>query len=265
MAFEPWVIYGDDNRHEVYAEPSRARRQAALSTVALVPKKLVRKSGSHYRLVSESYRESYNLCAGEPFANQRVVSECSAFLVAPDTVVTAGHCIYDEASCKNYKFVFDYAYLPNEPRTVPASSVYSCRSVVHTEVNPGSDFAVVRLNRPVTDRAPVQVRMSGAVAVGDPLYVVGYPAGLPAKISGGARVRSVDERGFILANLDTYGGNSGSAVFNDANDQVEGILVEGEADFVMKGNCMVSNRCADDACIGESLTPMSVVLPYLRR
>ena len=45
---------------------------------------------------------------------------------------------------------------------------------------------------------------------------------------------------FFVANLDTYGGNSGSPVFNSDTHEVEGILVRGEADFVQQGNCQVS-------------------------
>lgn len=49
------------------------------------------------------------------------------------------------------------------------------------------------------------------------------PAGLPQKIAGGAKVRSI-QTGFFVANLETDGGNSGSAVFNLSNGVIEGIL-----------------------------------------
>lgn len=67
-----------------------------------------------------------------------------------------------------------------------------------------------------------------------------------------------------MANLDTYGGNSGSAVFNDRTGEVEGILVRGEVDYTYKGNCMVSNVCTDSGCRGEDVTYISEVLQFLQ-
>ncbi|WP_420540401.1 S46 family peptidase (plasmid) [Paenibacillus polymyxa] len=44
----------------------------------------------------------------------------------------------------------------------------------------------------------------------------------------GAAVRDNPPNAFFVANLDTYGGNSGSPVFNSDTHEVEGILVRGE-------------------------------------
>ena len=52
------------------------------------------------------------------------------------------------------------------------------------------------------------------------------------KVAGGAKVRSNNNGVYFVANLDTYGGNSGSAVFNLQTREVEGILVRGENDYV---------------------------------
>jgi hypothetical protein len=60
-----------------------------------------------------------------------------------------------------------------------------------------------------------------------------------------------------VANLDTYGGNSGSPVFNATNHQVEGILVRGENDFVTNGSCYVSLVCPTTGCRGEDVTRCS--------
>ena len=60
--------------------------------------------------------------------------------------------------------------------------------------------------------------------------------------------------GYFVANLDTYGGNSGSPVFNSDTHEVEGILVRGERDFVQAGGCTVSLVCPDTGCRGEDCT-----------
>jgi hypothetical protein len=89
--------------------------------------------------------------------------------------------------------------------------------------------------------------------------VIGHPAGLPTKVAGGAKVRDASPEGFFVANVDTYGGNSGSIVINARTGKGAGILVRGEADYVYKGDCRVSKVCAADACRGEDVTKLSSV------
>ena len=83
---------------------------------------------------------------------------------------------------------------------------------------------------------------------------------MPTKIADGANVRNLQGK-FFQANLDTYGGNSGSAVFNVETGEVEGILVRGETDYVFNSalGCQVSNLCAADGCRGEDVTYISNV------
>ncbi|OQB98875.1 MAG: hypothetical protein BWX80_03903 [Candidatus Hydrogenedentes bacterium ADurb.Bin101] len=78
--------------------------------------------------------------------------------------------------------------------------------------------------------------------------VIGHPSGLPKKIAFGSetRVRKNDAQGFFYANLDSYGGNSGSPVFNAEDGFVEGILVRGNTDFVLNGDCFRSNILQND-------------------
>ena len=61
---------------------------------------------------------------------------------------------------------------------------------------------------------------------------------------------------YFSSNLDTFGGNSGSAVFNADTGEVEGILVRGEADYVndRRRGCKVPNQCSDGGCRGEEVT-----------
>ncbi len=71
--------------------------------------------------------------------------------------------------------------------------------------------------------------------------------------------RDASPNGYYVANLDTYGGNSGSAVFNAKTGVIEGILMRGENDYVYKNGCRVSNVCASDACRGEDVTKLSSI------
>ncbi|HED53457.1 MAG TPA: hypothetical protein ENJ00_04570 [Phycisphaerales bacterium] len=52
-----------------------------------------------------------------------------------------------------------------------------------------------------------------------------------------------------MANVDAYGGNSGSMVVSQTTGMIEGILVRGNQDFVSgPGGCLQSNVCPDSGC-----------------
>jgi V8-like Glu-specific endopeptidase len=160
--------------------------------------------------------------------------------------------------CESYKWIFDYKMdsAKQDSMTVPASDVYTCTRVIARTLDNFSkdDYAVVQLDRKVTDRRPLAFRRSGNIKVGESVVVIGHPSGLPTLIADGAKVRSRQGK-FFQANLDTYGGNSGSAVFNQRTGEVEGILVRGENDYVQsERGCMISNKCAADGCRGEDVT-----------
>lgn len=110
--------------------------------------------------------------------------------------------------------------------------------------------------------SPLKFRESGTAGDGEQLVVIGHPSGLPTKIAGGAKIRS-GEAAYFTANLDTFGGNSGSAVFNATTGIVEGILVRGELDYVsdiVDGKvCKRANKCSDDGCDGEDVTRITSV------
>src|SRR5690606_39537024 len=63
---------------------------------------------------------------------------------------------------------------------VPASSAYSCKKIISQSLNGATkdDFAVIELDRKVTDRNPLKFRRSGKVTTGTPLVVIGHPTGL---------------------------------------------------------------------------------------
>lgn len=118
----------------------------------------------------------------------------------------------------------------------------------------GADWSLVRIDRPVTNHRIARIRRSGKISDNQRVHVIGHPVGLPTKFAGGASVRSNQPDAFFVANLDTFGGNSGSPVFNSETHEVEGILVRGETDFASQGNCTVSLVCPSSGCRGEDCT-----------
>jgi hypothetical protein len=145
------------------------------------------------------------------------------------------------------------------PRTLfGADDIYEGAALIGRKLtSTQTDWALIRLARPVVGRSPVAFRTAGKVSAAQKLFVIGHPCGLPQKYAPGASVRDNTPAAFFVANLDTYGGNSGSPVFNATNHKVEGILVRGENDFVTNGSCYVSLVCPTTGCRGEDVTRAS--------
>ena len=255
FASSPPVIYGEDNRRDVYDETNPKYVEFARATAAKVPTIFMRTVGKDvvFRTMTLVDR---GICSSEKFATQTTVSMCSGFLVGPKTLVTAGHCIKNANDCKNFRWVFDYSMTSKDQVkvTVTPKSVYSCKKVISQKYDDKEDYAVIELDRAVTDRKPLSFRKTGVISPGTPILVIGNPSGLPTKIADGANVRHLDTNWFT-ANLDTFAGNSGSAVINTETHEVEGILVRGETDYVddPARGCKVSNLCKDDECRGEDV------------
>ena len=259
------VIYGTDGRLDYYQTTDLLRRLAD-STVALVKtNQLISQSGA-VAVSGKNYGQEMMLCSTEKFKEQNTAAFCSGSLVAPDTIITAGHCITNQSDCNETSFVFGFAIKSAGvlPSQVASTEVYRCKSIVKQVLtSAAADFAVIKLDRAVTNHQPLSIRRSGEVQVNDPLVVIGHPSGLPTKITTGGIVRSIANSDYFVANTDTYGGNSGSAVFNANTGLIEGILVRGEQDFTPRGNCYVSNVCQDNSCRGEDITRVALVAGYI--
>ena len=268
----PEVIYGEDNRKDFYEIQDRHWQELGLSTTALVDFRDLMENPSNpneYLLKSKTYGQRFRLCEEEKFFQQPSVSFCSGFLVGPQTVVTAGHCLRNEYNCETVRFIFDYKIdsVKSEASTIDKQNVFSCSKLIHTEVNAisGRDFAIVRLDRVVEDYPPLPLRSGGELRMDEELTVIGYPSGLPLKWADQGRLRNTLNPNFLITNLDTYGGNSGSAVFNSQSRLVEGILVRGETDFVydQASQCRRSKVCLPDSCRGEDVVRISLIYEHL--
>ncbi len=243
------IIYGADDRLDIRDVNDAALIEVANSTAAMIPSW---KAGYYTdRIVIPAINDllnlkgTYNVCAGERFIKQPTLADCSGFLVGEKTLVTAGHCVNETQGCGDNVWAFDYKLdTPGiEAPVLSSSNIYRCAKVVKSVLDPITkmDYAVVELDRAVLDRRPLTFRKTGIVPVNTPLVVIGYPSGLPLKVAGGARVMDINPV-FFRGNLDTYGGNSGSAVLNAKTHEVEGILVRGARDYVdTDAGCRVSN------------------------
>jgi V8-like Glu-specific endopeptidase len=253
------VIYGVDNREDVVNTLDNLMLDKSRSSAGMFStSSLSALSNGDFKVIGKTLVER-GWCSAERFSNQMTSPVCTGFLIAPDVIATAGHCVAKSTDCRNYSWAFDYKIPTADATTaiIPKNSVYRCKAIIAT-VNSSTtkdDYAVIRLDRKVLDRAPLEIRRSGKIADGTSLVLIGHPKGLPLKIAPGANVRSNSATKFFVANLDSYGGNSGSPVFNALTGVVEGILVRGEADYTTTSTgCYISKVCSDTGCRGEDVT-----------
>lgn len=213
-----------------------------------------------------SHPADHGICSSEPFLHQPQASVCTGFLVAPDILLTAGHCMGEGLSCSNAKWVFDYALNSADQTTmsIPQSSVYHCTGLLKSSYANHVDYAFIRLDRPVLDRKPLVLNREMPIEKGHRLLAITAPYGLALKTSTGV-VRDDSQPAHFISNLDLMRGSSGGPIFDAATLQVVGIVAQGERDLDagpdINDLCNVFYRCDDDACMGEFGTRLSIVPP----
>ncbi len=260
------VIYGTDDRVEAFQITDPGAKANAEGVASLIDISDIDDNGDGTSTIRTiTFGESQNLCNGERYREQPTSPFCSGFLVGSDIVATAGHCI-DGNSIGPTRFVFGFRMNPDGTPDVVISNddIYRGVAIIARKLEgSGSDYALVRLDRAAQGHPILRIRRTGKIADGREVYVIGHPSGLPLKYAPNANVRINSAAAFFVANLDTYGGNSGSPVFDQETDIVEGILVRGETDFVSVGGCRVSNVCPTTGCRGEDVTRATELAAFI--
>lgn len=290
------AIYGTDNRVEVASATSRQKSWAE-SVGHLVPTASVTCAGANCDVEltepMSAHRNvdvngvAYPMCADEAFSSQMRAGYCSAFLIGPDLLATAGHCFDDDgtpgvttleearAACEQTNVVFGYdastVDRTNRRARIPSRDNYFCSTVVSVafrddEVLGGAfrtrDWAVFKLDRPVEGRAALPIRRDGEVGRREALTVIGFPLGLPLKVAAGGTVRAPSltlgpsqSSWFFEHNADTQGGNSGSPVINSGTGVVEGIHVRSPGTAVVDSKkspaCARWLKCPETGCVNS--------------
>ncbi len=246
-AFERMVVYGEDNRRDIFEVTDKNLISLAQSSASMIhPRNLLSLGHGQYGIYEE--KPFRHLCSYERFAKDPQVANCSGFLIGEDLLLTAGHCMRDTYDCEGYKWVFNYAN-KNEDKNIiiGEEDIYGCKEVIETALNKVDDYALIRLDRSVIKQKPLEYRKSGSISFDDKVFLIGNPTGMPLKITDSGDVVAKSESRFVT-NLDSYEGNSGSAVFNSQTNLVEGILVSGESDYKYDK----SQKCYYSNVLGEA-------------
>lgn len=288
------VIYGRDNRKEIN-ESSKLQKSLARSAATMVLKTNMTPSGpGRVSLAQTTLREwleedlsggnkskneelftpkaleaanrGTTFCEGERFVDQPNPGMCSGFLIADDLLLTAGHCVKLPDFCSDYKWVFGFEYDSKSKKAgldIPEADIYSCKKVISSDLSSffNQDYGLIKLDRKVTNREPLEIRNDGLLDSNASLFAIGSPSGLPLKVADDAKVRENTHPFFFKTNTDTFQGNSGSAIFNAKTGVVEGILVRGENDFIVneRKRCIESNKCKDNECRGEDVARLTAI------
>ncbi len=238
-------IYGQDNRREVYATTNNAYKLWAKSVASMIPDYwLVPSADKSGDIEFDLLPEHLNLCQDQRFGEQIAISQCSAFLIGEDRILTAGHCV--EAiteSCRWYYWVFDFDMKKDgsNPTRFSKDQVYRCKKILQGRADPISfvDYAIILLDRKVEGRDPLPLRREGKIYGSDMVIAIGTPSGLPKKIAEEGTILQNSSELFFTTTLDTFTGNSGSPVINGRTGVVEGMLISGRNDY----NYNYQKRC----------------------
>lgn len=244
-------LYGRDERLDLFELPDtplgKLHKRLAASTVIINNANRLGEApdGSWTLKVKDFRHNNRPPCATEKFKHQKVGGWCSGFMAGDDIIVTAGHSGVTEFNVETTAYIFGYHAASGSdpgPNKFSSDQVYFGKELVFCEHSPAGDFAVIRVDRPIItpEAEPLTLRTTGMPVVGQPLGLIGYPSGLPVKIAFGNSTTLLDNEGpWLKSNLDAYGVNSGSPVFNE-DGLVEGILVAGATDYEVSGGCFRS-------------------------
>ena len=234
-------IYGGNSMQEYYQVPLQLKKLAD-STVAFISK-----SRLYFDPVEKTYKvknsikltETDYADESEDFSSQSRLSGCSGSYLGKGLVMTAGHCVSDNAKepdyFENFFMVFGWKHDQEgaPAQNFPIDAVYSIKKV-ETRALEGPtgdmksyrDFALVSMDRDPSDRQPLTLETERTPRIGQKVFTIGYPLGLAVKINDPdqAQVYAVEKNGF-QTHIDAFGGNSGGPAFDSSTNKIVGIIV----------------------------------------
>jgi len=267
-------IYGNDNRRLIRTLNENNSTDAFFlkysgSILAQIPSwRITEQTKSNISIKTKSLQNGLKFCNEENFLEEPIVSSCTAFLVGPNLIMTAGHCVKDKFECKKNIWVLDYfnskeSIFSNEIISFPNENTFKCTELITQAENSRTDFALIKLDRNIEDRIIFKLRTEGKTDTKEPLVIYGHPLGLPLMISDQIFIRDNSQEYVFKTNADSFSGNSGSPLIGINSGLVEGILIRGDDDFYMdnKANCNRTYKCLDKDCRGETVLRSSF-LPH---
>ena len=139
----------------------------ALAACALLP------GPAHAILLGAASRDPNGLRRSVVSIENSIGELCSGAVIAPDLVLTAAHCLTDQAS---YRVVaVNRAFRPQRFRIVAAAVHPAFVPGTTPRTQPGVDLAIVKLERPLgQDFVPFDPSLSGRIDAGEGATIAGF-------------------------------------------------------------------------------------------
>lgn len=180
----------------------------------------------------------YRITGTKAFPNRAVVyiersgrAHCSGWMISADTLVTAGHCVYNR-SAKDW-----YSGLKFYPGANGSSKPYGYATARQkwTDINyiksgnVGQDWGIVKLNRRIGAQTGwFGLKWQTASYNGKSVTIKGYPGDKPAAQMWGMSGKiEYSKPNQLCYSIDTAGGQSGSPVYEPSTNQAIAIHAYG--------------------------------------
>jgi V8-like Glu-specific endopeptidase len=229
-------VFGDDDRKEV--KDAEGFKEFARATAVMIAKESIYDNEFYSWSLRERLQRQFGTNKFDEnvkFLDQPAIGSCTGFLIAPNILVTAGHCINSMEDANKYVWVFDYTsesdFIDGRRLKFNAQNIYEVESIIASKLDneTDDDYALLRLSNK-SNRAPYRFRTSGTVLENGAINTIGSPTGLPLKFSTNAVVVNNSPEKWFKSDIDAFPGNSGGPVF-DQNGFIEGILVRGAVEY----------------------------------
>src|SRR4029077_7415432 len=142
------TIYDHDRRLDYPEFASNGDyARVAESVAAFISPDQYHIDGKELRITAKSLSATRSVCSDQPYSGQPAASFCTGFVVGPDVVATAGHCIKD--NWKSSRIVFGYRMLQNGSlSSISTTNVYAPTLILAQKVEGGGeDYAMLRVDR----------------------------------------------------------------------------------------------------------------------
>lgn len=277
LAQAPQMIYGPDDRVDLYQLKDKKILQLAASTVLIIKAEdLVKQKDGTYTLktVPLNKRLNIKICKGQPFVDQPTAGFCTGFFITPSCIATAGHCVKGK-EITDLRFVIGVQMLDAKTPVTKfrSNQIFQGVQLIRTrmwenlsgEKPDEADYAIVQVKsldgKTLGNPLPIS---SLSVFPEDSVFVIGHPSYLPTKFAPNSIVRDNSRKCFFIANLDVLGGNSGSPVF-DLTNTVVGIYVSGDDDWeITPEGCWIVATTPHPNSLGEAVQRISGVVGPVR-